>query len=410
MRALLVVIALVGGCAAPRSGSRAPARAVVPQPDHPDWAHLKVMRNYLRLVEVGPFAHHFTVWYHDVEPCVCEATVEGAQVTLRDCWFGGMGVPPAQVPALPRELQPLGDKVWARVQERERGARAPIVKYNGEYRAVTFAEDIRLSEEYAAGLVAMLTLASDAELTRFTRVIGSTSGIGALCGLPGDAACSATPRWIRFATPARGRSVLDRYRVELERRQRRRRCAAGGLLGEARRAPAQAAALPLDALEVGDTLLPEGLEQRVQAVFEVWAMRANRGGAAETRTLSLPFDARDVARGDAHAEAHVEVAGRGFDVTMAMRGEPAKQSGKAKREVTIRVRDSEGHAFGWIYPATAYLSVDSERAAAMSVLMEFPRSSSGPLRPEQDLPGAKDVEKFLVHVNPELQPVWRQEP
>jgi hypothetical protein len=375
-------------------------------PAHPDWAHLKLLRNYLRLVRVGPQAQHFTVWYHHIEPCVCDAIATDGRVELHDCMFGGVAMRPASVTPIPRTLQPVADAVWQRVRDKEPEASDPLVSYHGEYREVTFAEDIPLSERYASGLVATLTLASDAELSRWTRVVGHLSGFGALCGLPSDAPCNVTPRWIRFDAPPRGQSLLMALRKKLEQGSVDGDPLATTLL----RAAQMQAGVPLEALGVGESLLPDGLEQRVQAVIEVLGMRANRGGAAAGGRLLLTLDARDLARGDAHAEGHLDVAGRGFDVSFALRGDPATTSGDVVREMTMRVRDSEGHSFGWIFPAKAHLFVDGERAAAMSVDIQYPRSPSGPLRPEQDLPGARDIEKYLVNLETELRPVWRDEP
>jgi hypothetical protein len=401
-----IVLLLLAGCAPQRPRAAAPSVAGAYAPAHADWARLKLLRNYLRLVRVGPQAHHFTVWYHHIEPCVCDAIAVDGRVELHDCMFGGLAVRPQTVTPIPRELQPVADAIWRRVHDKEPEASDPLVSYHGEYREVTFAEDIPLSDRYASGLVATLTLASDAQLSRWTRVVGHMSGFGALCGLPGDASCSDAPRWIRFDAPPRGQSLLMPLRKKLEQGSVDGDALAGALLHAAR----TQAGVPLEALGDGDTLLPEGLEQRLQAVVEIWGMRANRGGAAATARMLLPLDARDLARGDAHAEAHLDVAGRGFDVSFVLRGEPATTSGDALREMTMRVRDSEGHSFGWIFPAKAHLFVDGERAAAMSVDIQYPRSPSGPLRPEQDLPGARDIEQFLVHLDPELRPVWRDEP
>jgi len=400
MRPIAIAFVLLAGCAPQRPPAATPSVAPAPAPDHPDYARLKLFRNYLRLVRVGPFAHHFTVWYHDEEPCVCEAVVEGQRVTLEHCFWGGVAMRPQRVPPIAHELQPIADAVWQRVRERWPGASGPLVQYHGEYREVTFAEAIPLVPQRAGGLFASVSLASDAALSRWTRVVGDSSGIGALCGVfVGN--CKDPPQWIRFDAPARGQSLLEALRKKLEAGSVDDDALARVLLHAAQAREG----VPLDALGDGDTLLPEGLEQRVQAVVRIRAVAARRDGTDAIQPLLLPLDGRDIARGDAHADAHADVAGRGFDVSFALRGEPATASGDVARELTLRVRDSDGRSFGWIYPAKAHLLVDGERAAATSVDILYPGNA-----PEQQVRGRGDIDHYVIGLDGELRPAWRDEP
>jgi len=401
MRPLAVAFLLLAGCAPHRPRATTPSVARAPAPDQPDYARLKLFRNYLRLVRVGPYAQHFTIWYHHEEPCVCEAIVVDGAIALHDCWFGGFAMRPASITPLPPALRSVADAVWQRVHDKEPEASDPLVSYHGQYREVTFAEDIPMVAQRAGGLFATLSLASDAGLSRWTRLLGHSSGIGALCGGLQDAACSETPRWIRFDAPPRGQSLLMALRRQLQEGSVDGDPLAQTLLGVAQ----TQAGVPLDSLGDGDTLLPEGLEQRVQAVVRVGAVPSNRAREGLNARMLVPIDARDVARGDAHAEAHVDVAGRGFVVSFVLRGEPASASGDIAREMTLRVRDSQGHSFGWIYPAKAHLIVDGERAAVTSIDIQFPGNG-----PQQDVSGEGEIEKYVVRLDGELRPVWRDEP
>jgi hypothetical protein len=139
-------------------------------------------------------------------------------------------------------------------------AAAACLLYDGEYREVTFGEAIPTVEHRPAWMTATLSLASDASVTRFLRVVGESSGYGALCGGLGDVYCSITPRWIRFDAPPRGESLLIAMRAKVERGSIDGDRLAVALLDEAHRAMRGEPPLPLDALLVGDTLLPNGLD------------------------------------------------------------------------------------------------------------------------------------------------------
>jgi hypothetical protein len=407
MRALIIAcLVVVAGCAPPKRRSTVPLPPEATAPDHPDWTRLKLLRNYLRLERVEPFGHHFTIWYHHEEPGVCEALVENGRVALHHCFVGGVTPRPEHPTPIAPELTPLADAVWRRVREHNPGATNPLVQYDGEYREVTFGEVIPTVEHRPAGMRTTLSLASDASVTRFLRVVSETSGYGALCGGLDDVYCSITPRWIHFDAPPRGESLLIAMRAKVKRGSIDGDPLAAALLDEAHRAMRGEPPLPLDSLPVGDTLLPNGLEQRVQLYVEVHAWHPGRDSEDEMVRLLLPLDARDLARGDAHAEGHVVLAGVGFDASVVMRGDPVAASGDAARETTIRIHDSRGDAFGWIFPATAHLLVDGERAAATSVAIQNP----GATYPKQELHGAGDVASFTVLLHDDLRPAWRDNP
>src|SRR5262249_45947058 len=75
-------------------------------PKYQDLSEAKPYRNYLGITHIEPAAHHFSVWYQDIEPTVVQLRARlddkgRALLEYEGSAWGGLGVAPSEVPPQP---------------------------------------------------------------------------------------------------------------------------------------------------------------------------------------------------------------------------------------------------------------------------------------------------------------------
>ncbi len=180
MRRALILVVL--SCTAPgRPPPVAPAvppPAVAPEPPppppHAEYGQLRELRNYYRVVSVGPYVHHFRAFFNHIElvEAVYEvATEPGARVHLLGTGFGGLIRDPGEQPAFDSAVAPLADAIRADIAAKYqiRIPRGITIVYDGLYRELAIEElTVRPSDphdDYGGIRVLHVRLKADRELT-----------------------------------------------------------------------------------------------------------------------------------------------------------------------------------------------------------------------------------------------------
>jgi hypothetical protein len=320
----------------------------------------KPYRNYIAVTDVGPFAHHFAVWYDDEEPVLeyVRADIDGGgrvHVEFEGGYGGGIAEPPRQPASLPADVAALGRDVLSQLRSRCARGRDFRIAYRGQYRAVAItqfvAQDLRAGT-LRGGWIGHAELHVDATLSHVVGTGDHDSGFGSI-ELPEGA------RWVTLDpvdTAVRG--LLARSaRVD------------DGILAAARDLSARTPGRELSAISVidPDELLPVGYPARV--VMRV-AVRRQRTRAQLAPELAIPLDVRDAVFARATGEATVAVGGVRYKVNAALAGD-TPQAAVAARETTtyhgtlvVQVQDDRGHVVERSYSASGLLDVQDKTAVA----------------------------------------------
>ncbi len=205
----------------PRSSPRLlqPFAAVPPAPTpHADYAHLRELHNYYRVVGVGPYLHHFRAFYNDVElvESVYEVAPEqGAPVHLLGTGFGGLIHDPGAQPALDPTVEPLADAIRADIVARAhlKTGRWISLVYDGLYREVAVEElTVRPSDPHDnyGGIRALhVRLKADRELTAIAgRAPTEDAGGTFRPEDQGEGDITAAPAWIDAIVGRQGEPQL----------------------------------------------------------------------------------------------------------------------------------------------------------------------------------------------------------
>lgn len=113
---------------------------------NPIYARLKAYRTYVAIQSVKPQAHHFYVWFSDIEPCLAQIsgnTVAEMEALTEDdlhMSWGAFGLPPDSVDPVPDAVKPLADAMVAQIQKLHPDARNFKVRYEGDFRTVSVQE------------------------------------------------------------------------------------------------------------------------------------------------------------------------------------------------------------------------------------------------------------------------------
>ena len=193
------------------------------QERHPERSRLKPLHHYFHVGQIGPYAHHFTVWMHDNEVGPCHVAVlprDGAPpaVDVQGCGFG-VGDPPDEA-SVPPEVEEFAHAAMRALCEQEKGATVLFrTQYHGRYRAIRVVEVVPRNLESTLGGGAEVLFKANEDLSQVVDTeIYRSSHFGLLCSSFWDPACDR-PRWAKFVagTERLGLPLLDLRRLEDER-------------------------------------------------------------------------------------------------------------------------------------------------------------------------------------------------
>jgi len=426
---LLFFVALVSalGCGAGRQ-ARSPRRESPPPPSvaivparGAGEATLHLHRSYFALEHVGVAAHHFTVFYHHIEQCHCEASVVGNDVYLHGCGSGGLSVPPKRMPPVPSAMGPRAELVQSAIIDREPDATNLQTMYHGSYREIVVSEMIPISsgtpfEGHLAGWHGRVRLRADVGLTQVqgTAAGFSSSGFG-LIDIPGGAARVE----LALAPADDGQHFVTDRLMHGDPR-----AAAGNekalldaALAVARKVAAGeavAAIAPLLSAPV-DASVPAAYDQPVQLRVTLYG-RVVSGEQAHLELL-VPLPPRAAIRdGTASATREGDVGGLHVRLTATLgrfgpSRQPSKQSANFKNvgedmeaPLSLRLEDGRGNVYERSLPARGKVRATGE-AVALPTGLELPGTSS-PSKQADALrttwPGHAAIRSFDVYVDPVL--------
>lgn len=377
----LAVVCLLPACATFGGGSDGDCRlADSPEPwsgqkqTKADLSAAKPFRNYLAVTEVGPAGHHFTVWFHHIEPNVYRVRAErDATGTLRLHFesgaFGGIGAPPERTPP-PAEVAELARAVEAELRNSCRSGTDWVIAYDGAYREVHVAEfiahDLRTGT-WRSGWSATQTLRADAALTRLVGpAVESMSGFGRI-------EVPAAAHWVSIDRPIErdGRVLLS---GQLD---------AGGKLTERVLEIARHldAGLPTATLEaVGPAasaeLVSRDYVSRVVAVVRFFGVRRRERWERGGQELRLPLDLRDAVFGEqavATGETtvgQIRLAARAtLAPAVAATPSPVRTEQRYRGTLTVHLEDGEGHSWDRSYSPSGSIIVEGRDVVAPAGLV-----------------------------------------
>ncbi len=352
------------------SGAR-PKRCRQGKTDNP--GELKQFRNYIHIASVGPFVHHFTVWYRSVEPSVCEMQViengdKPPLVYIGKCWGGGMAVRPRKTPPPPGSVARLAEAALSAICARSSRSEDYVIAYGGKYRQIELREEVVYNTSPTFGVTSELTLKVNEALTEITDVAGGSSGLGGVCGqrcIEGATLLSHVPTSEKYA----GRSLLYPLFQKDERpeywnalRDEILKAAKSMRDGECGTSLQQLLAAQ------GDSLLPEGMDPELRVQWMVIARTYPRPGPP-TKTLGVPLRARDAVFGVAKGESQMEIGGLVLHASAELRADTEIDPGAVERELrfpmTLRTRvwDERGNSFERTFKMDGWAALDSGRVA-----------------------------------------------
>jgi hypothetical protein len=366
-------------------------------PIHSDYARLLPFRSYYRLVSVGPFAHHFEIGYSDVEAGFAEFEV----VRTKDGFFpreihGGFPwSAPSDASTIPASLRPAAEAARRELLGMRPWVRILSIIYLGEYREVVALQLRPAKASVPVGWFAEIRFAADEALTKLERPLGVMRGEGSGCISDG---CHAAPRWIGGPSSV----GLERGLVALSN-AKGSPSLGDAILSEARRTVANEPPLPMTADADGARLVPAGFNQEVRIVLTAAAQRTQGPGKPDLEALAVPIRVRDLAAGHARGHAEARWLGVRVDAEVELIGPaplPAPRGDKsATYELTVRVHDERGNAFGFIYPAVAKLLVEGDDVGLLGLGIQVPHDSSGQgIAAVHVLPGAGDFYSIEVRL------------
>jgi len=423
-RAIVAAAVVLSACAGHRP-SRTPSEAVVDTvPIRPEPAgageRLRVFRSYFTLERVGVPAHHFTVWYNEVEPGHCRVVVLDANTAKPEgCMSGGMSVRPENVPPVPANVRALAEAAEDAVREKEPKAKHFAIRYEGQFRDLVVGEAIPMvmNPTGPAGWYGKLHLRADPDLTRFVdKVHDGETGFGAIT-IP----TSAARIDIKPPPDENGKALLTHgmlngdvqsmltsgtgtRRAVLERTLSMARDVASG-----NPVPTIAPLLAAGA----DSSLPEGYAVPVHVKLNVlaWMRKAKTNPRLE---LDIPLPWREAVEpgGQTQGNAEGDIAGLHVRASATLGSmvpaaplayAPPAPWRSVEMSLTVRVEDGRGHVFERTYPANGSILVEGRSAAAIEfVLPDYGSSNHDREALKVTWPGNKQAGAFDVQLDREL--------
>lgn len=385
-------------------------------------------RNAFALERVDVAAHHFTIWYHHIEPCHCEASVIGDRAYLSGCMWGGMSVPPAKVPPIPSEVEPLVELVEEALHDYEPDASSTKLAYHGHYRTIVVSEMIPIARgapfngTELSGWHGRVVLRADPTLSRIEGGGAglSTTGFGLVDIPPGAAR-------ITFELPANedGMVLLSARLMSdgVARATGSTKALLDASLDAARKVDRGERVATMRALLKApiDATLPPAYDPSVSLRVTLYA-RARPGHEQKGLELALQLHPRAAVKdGESIATTEGDIAGLHVRATAklgAFAPSPATSAqskpfgegaGKdVEAPLTVRIDDGRGNVFERTFPARGKLLVDGEGdalAAALPVGLELP-GTSAPSKEHDALhvawPGTPIASSVDVYVDPVL--------
>jgi hypothetical protein len=346
-----------------------------------DLSALKLYRNTFLVDRVGPYAHHFTIWYRHIEPNYARvrAWIDPAtgrtQIAVDDEAFGGIAPPrPTDIPMTP-EVADLADALDREVRDRCPAGRKWVIRYEGQYREVDLVEMMSLKPDGAppVGFRGFVRFPADESLMR--PLAGPKGGMSGF----GDIAATEPMQWVDFVPPPESMgTTFYLNRLWLSKGPPSPPSAEATLMDRAleaaRRLLAHQPSPPLaDILAAqGPTLLPQGIDQPLAFTLTFYARPRSVPGDVHQQQLDLTIGlktAEVVHGGVSRGEASGTIAGIPVKATAALTAfEPLgadAPSGSRDFVATLQlhVEDDQGHAFDRIYPAKALVIVDGNAVA-----------------------------------------------
>jgi hypothetical protein len=361
-----VAVAVASGCAGRtvRQSPLAPCRTTVPfqlgdldvgsphATDHPpngpgslDPIQRRPFRNYISIERVSKMAHHFTVFFVNVEQGNCEVSVLPGPpphtVAITRCTVGGFTEPPDQLPPIPADLAPAAAAALSAVCTSQPGNRQQVAMYDGSYRELRVHEAVPYTGNGRAGVDTRVDLKATEGLDQITGPGSWLSGWGAL---PSDP--HASSHWVRYVPPPAlvGRSLLFGYVEHLEPALDEWPVLASRILEVARAVEAGGTGASRDDLRLddGDALLPAHLDQ----ILEVDIGAYVRPGLE--RRLRVLLRANDAIFEAATGSAKVVLGDLELSATARLRArlpiDPTVATADFRAPFALELTLSDGHA------------------------------------------------------------------
>jgi len=334
---------------------------------------VRAFHNYVAVIAVEPAGKHFTAWYHDIEPVVERVNVsrdrDGKLVLATEGgYWGGLGVAPKQVAAMPPEMASLARDVQAELERRHPDASSWKLQYDGDFRSVQVEELI--AHDFTPGTrrmgwKAQVTFAMDGSLSKIVRTVEHMSGFGVI-EVPANA------QWVELPQQGNGRAMLVTAPTpELAAK-----------IGEAaqRFAAKQASPAVASLVPPGGPMLPDGYVADVSARISIYG-RTNSGNAFD-RELHVPLGLAAAVFGDhAAGEAVASVDDRRYTVRVVLtpaaprKPTPGHTSDRYAGTLAVHVDDNQGHAWDHTYPASGKIELEGDQVVAPAGL-EIPGASA----------------------------------
>jgi hypothetical protein len=316
-------------------------------------------RRYLGVTHVEPLGHHFTIWYHDIEPSVVTVRVErepsGIVLVPVVGYWGGLGVGPAKVRAIPDSVRSLARQVEGRFASACRGASRVRVQYDGEYREVGLYEFIPVSNG-RVGWHASQRVTMSADLTHLVPgAVDRWSGFGQI-ELP------ANTQWLS-SSGAAATTLLTAEGVSV------------GLVDElsdaAKRFESGAQPVALESIvPAGSPRVPPGLASEVVLTVRLYPRGKSDAGPGGPE-LNAVFPLRDAVFGTgASSEAQGTIGTTRYTLRATLTPTPAFMQAPDYRKdkyvgtLFVHVEDDAGGVWEHSYPAKGDIEREGESVVA----------------------------------------------
>jgi hypothetical protein len=344
-----------------------------------DLSGLKLYRNTFLVDRVGPYEHHFSLWYDHIEPNFARVRARidpatgRAHVAIDNEAFGDVFPPKAPRPT-PPQVADLARALDREVRRRCPDGRKWVVQYEGQYREVDLMEMTLLKAGSAPeiGWHGYALFPADEALTH--QVAGPIDYMSGLALL--DAAGSA--QWVDFVPPAESMGTtlfVDRLARSKEPPSPPSADAVlvQRALDAARRMASKQPSLRLsDILAAqGETLLPPGMDQRLLLDISFYARPKPelRDTIQQSLDLIVELKTAEAVHGVSHGAASGTIGGVYVKATAVLSalqplGEDAPSGpNDVAALLQLHVEDGQGHLFDRSYPAKAVVVVDGHTVA-----------------------------------------------
>jgi hypothetical protein len=267
------------------------------------WGSLKLYRTYHYVADWSERAHHFDVWFLDVEPMYCSVPgntpdqIMALTMSDLECWWGGLAPNPGGFPPVPDDVTHLAEAIGDRMAELFPNASNLLIGYSGDFSTIKIGEVTPVASDGSLKMISLLSFAIFPEPPQLGFYGMQWYGAVGLSPEPAAALCDPTPCFVDFVMPPEieGSCLVCGYYQ-----------GAGGSypsawsdLGSAVLATADAIdqgtyVNPIDSILAtqGDTLLPSGLDQ-----YAEYTIHAYLRGDSGREEVELKYSVSEVASG-----------------------------------------------------------------------------------------------------------------